>query len=115
MEPTARLIGRTLGTLASLPTQPTSENALPIKSPVNVAPVRPCRTAWQRKWLCLDVIEPAIQQMADEAEAFAGRWYRNRPSPALLVLTGPTGTGKTHTAEADYRFARHAAFAAWEN
>lgn len=53
--------------------------------------------------------------MADAAEAFAGRWFRNKPSPALLVLCGPSGTGKSHVAQRVCGFARRAAFSSMEN
>lgn len=83
-------------------------------SPANVAAIRPCRTAWQQKRLGLDVTAPAVQEMAEEAEHFAGRWFRNHPTPAVLVLVGPSGVGKSHTAEAVVRFANQAGHAAWE-
>jgi DNA replication protein DnaC len=52
--------------------------------------------------------------MADAAEKFAGRWFRNNPAPALLVLAGENGTGKSHTGRRLSEFARASSFSAWE-
>jgi DNA replication protein DnaC len=73
----------------------------------------PCRTAWQRKWLALDVTSLAVQTMADEAEKFCGRWFRNKPTPAVLVLAGEYGVGKSHVARSIYHFARQAAWSSF--
>ncbi len=77
-------------------------------------PERPCRTQWQRKWLRLDVTCPAVQAMADATEKFCARWFRNKPHPALLVLAGASGVGKTHCAQAVFDFARAGAFSGYE-
>jgi DNA replication protein DnaC len=74
----------------------------------------PCRTPWQQKWIGLDVTSPAVQLMADEAEKFAGRFFRNDSDLTVLVLYGVSGTGKSHTAACITRYARQAAFSAWE-
>ena len=109
----SKLIGPTLETLASLPVQverpqPTSSNSAP---PVGT----PCRNEWQRKWLKLDCVHPKIQELADEAEAFAKRFYRrDLKSPTLLVMFGAPGCGKTHVLEAVYNFCNRAGFSAWE-
>ena len=73
----------------------------------------PCRTPWQRKWLGLDVTSKAVQRMADEAEKFTARWFRNHPHSSLLVLAGEYGTGKSHVARAIHRFATTAAWSAF--
>lgn len=76
--------------------------------------MNPCKSKWQKKWLKLDVVAPEIQEMADEAERFCARWFRNDPKPALLVIVGNFGSGKTHTAKAIFRFANVVAFSAME-
>lgn len=53
--------------------------------------------------------------MADAAESFAGRWFRNKPDKSLLVLCGPSGCGKTHVANRLCGYSRMAAFTAMEN
>jgi DNA replication protein DnaC len=60
------------------------------------------------------VAVPLIQTMADETERFCGRWFTNRPRPAVLVITGNSGVGKTHVAQAVFAFSQRVAFAAWE-
>lgn len=76
--------------------------------------MNPCKTKWQKKWLKLDVVAPEIQEMADEAERFCARWFRNEPKPSLLILVGGFGSGKTHTAKSIFRFCSVASMAAME-
>ena len=69
--------------------------------------MNPLRTEWQRKWIGLDrqgAGAGKIQELADAASEFCLRWIRGTPQPALLVICGNTGTGKTHTAKAIHRF-----------
>ena len=111
---TQNLVPKTLGTLAPLPRRQLLERKLPTKLPAKVIQ-NPCRKQWQQKWLCLDVTHPQIQTLADEAERFAGRWFKNIPRPAMLVLAGNSGTGKTHVAEKVLNFCNQAAFTAFES
>ena len=74
----------------------------------------PCQSAWQRKWLGLDVTAPPVQRMADEVEQFIKRWFLHDTCKSLLVLIGNSGTGKTHAARAIYKFARAASNTAYE-
>lgn len=76
--------------------------------------MNPLRNEWQRKWLALDAHHPAVQTMADAAEAFCKRWVANRQEQTLLVLSGETGTGKTHTGRAIHRFCTQASMLAFE-
>ena len=62
----------------------------------------------------MDVVAPELQELADEAEKFCGRWFRNIPNPSLLVIVGGFGSGKTHTAKGIFRFCCAAAFSALE-
>lgn len=64
----------------------------------------PCNTKWQQKWLGLDIVHPDIQRLADEAEAFCGRWAKNVREKSLLVIVGAYGSGKTHTARQIFKF-----------
>lgn len=73
-----------------------------------------CKTKWQRKWLRLDVVDPVIQTLADDAEAFCVRWFNNNPDKSLLVIIGEFGSGKTHTAKAIFRFCNAASALAFE-
>lgn len=52
--------------------------------------------------------------MADSAERWAGRWYRNKPQPALLVLAGHSGTAKSHTALRLWDYCERAAYNSFE-
>ena len=74
----------------------------------------PCKTKWQQKWIGLSVVSPDIQRLADAAEAFCGRFYRNNTKKSLLVIVGNFGSGKTHTAKAIFRFCLAAAMSAYE-
>lgn len=62
----------------------------------------------------MEVTHPAIQTLASNLEAFAGRWFRRTVANPLLVITGLPGCGKTHTLEKLATFARAAAVPAWE-
>jgi DNA replication protein DnaC len=97
-------IHRTIETLASESPQAKLENSSPTKS-----------SAWQQKWISLDLVSEPVARMSNEAERFCARWYHNRPHPSMLVLSGPSGVGKTHTAKKIYQFARCAAFSAMED
>lgn len=77
--------------------QPNKDEPLPPLPPPEVK--NPCRNPWQQKWLNLDCHHPKIQSLADTAQAFCMRWYRNDNRPSLLVLVGESGCGKTHVAD----------------
>ncbi len=73
------------------------------------------RTAWQRRWLGLEVTHPRVQALADAAERLCARWFAQAPEPTrLLVAMGNPGCGKTHCARKVYQWARQTAFTAWE-
>jgi len=76
--------------------------------------MKPLKTRWQQKWLGMDNVAPAIQTLATEAEAFAGRWFNNNTDISNLVIVGNFGSGKTHTAKAIFRFCSWATMAAFE-
>ncbi len=76
--------------------------------------MNPCKTKWQQKWLALDVVHDSIQGLATAAEAFCGRWFKNNPTPSLLVIYGNSGSGKTHTARSIFRFCHSASMSAFE-
>ena len=106
------------GTLAALATmtilperQPPSSDASKKKESEIV---NPCRTKWQQKWVKLDIVHPKLQKLADEAESFCSRWFKNDTSKTLLVLVGSYGSGKTHVAKAIYKFCVAAAVSAFE-
>lgn len=75
----------------------------------------PCKTAWQRKWLELDATSSDVQAMANAVENFAGAWFKNKPRPSMLVLSGPSGVGKSYAAKHLHRFAEKAAFSSFED
>lgn len=107
------LIPATLGSLATLRRTPDA----PQRSSANAASkgvLRPCKTAWQRKWLCLDVVSDSIQTLADDAERFCKQWFRNDNTSPLLVIVGDFGTGKTHTAKRIFKFCNAAASTAFD-
>jgi hypothetical protein len=113
MEKTATILTHAMQELQVIPRKAVEE--LPPRWPQCNTVNNPCETAWQRKWLNLDCWDPGIQAMATAAEAYAGRWFRSNPNPALLVLIGNTGVGKTHTAQCLFRFAQSAAFTAFDS
>lgn len=63
----------------------------------------------------LDVTAPAVQRMADAAEQFAGKWFKNRPHPSLLIFAGQSGTGKSHTARRLNTFTAQASLSSFES
>lgn len=74
------------------------------------------KTRWQTKWLGLDVSgNPQLQELADQAEKFCGRWAKNTPTKSLLVIVGEVRTGKSHVAKKIFRFCHTAAFTAFES
>jgi DNA replication protein DnaC len=73
--------------------------------------MNPCATQWQRKWLDLEITHPAIQEVATAAE----RWFENDRRNSLLVLTGDTGTCKSHVADKIHKFCRAAALRAFDS
>jgi chromosomal replication initiation ATPase DnaA len=75
---------------------------------------KPCRSKWQQKHLRLDCYSPRTQELADEAENFCGRWYRNQTTDSLLVLAGESNCGKSHTARAIGQFCRFFSVKAFE-
>lgn len=68
--------------------------------------MKPLQTAWQQKWIALDVTHERLQKLATEAEAFCSRWVRQAPQGRLLVIHGASGNGKTHVGQAIERFCR---------
>lgn len=72
------------------------------------------RNKWQQKWIDLEVTHKTIQEAADASESFCGRWFRNNPHPGLLVLSGASGTGKSHIANAIFRFCIGAAMSSFD-
>jgi DNA replication protein DnaC len=74
------------------------------------------KTKWQTKWLALDVRGHCqLQELADQAEKFCGRWAKNNPAKSLLVIVGEVRTGKSHVAKKIFRFCHTAAFTAFES
>lgn len=76
--------------------------------------ITPCKTDWQQKWLRLDVVDKRLQKLADDAENFCGRFYRNDTQKSLLVIIGPYGCGKTHVAKSIWHFCRLAATGSYQ-
>ncbi len=61
------------------------------------------------------MVHPKLQELATESERFCSRWFKNSPSPSLLVLVGGFGSGKTHTAKAIFKFCEVASMNAFES
>ena len=101
-----KAIKPTLGTEVKPFTPETPQPMPPSPKPSN--PERPCATAWQRKWLRLDVTCPEVQEMATECERWLLRYYLGNTRKSLLVLAGHTGCGKTKTAYKVAEWARGA-------
>ncbi len=70
---------------------------------------------WQRKWLGLTITHPDVQKLANEAAAFASRWFCLLPGKRWCAVTGPVGTGKTHVSRKLCRWAQATAFDAWRH
>lgn len=60
------------------------------------------------------MVDPLIQELADQAESFCSRWHHNTPAPSLFILVGGYGCGKTHTAKAIAKFCRFDSLTAFE-
>ena len=71
------------------------------------------QTAWQRKWLDLEVTHPDLQKLADAAHKFCFDWFQNAAVPKLLVVVGKTGCGKTHVAKRVRGWASAVAYERW--
>lgn len=76
--------------------------------------MKPCRTKWQQKWIGLDIVHPNLQNLADEAERFCGRFFHNNAQKSLLVIVGNFGSGKSHTAKSIFKFCAAASLSAFE-
>ena len=61
--------------------------------------LNPLRTAWQRKWLNLEVTCQQVQTAADAVEKWCAAFARNKKDARLLVIIGDYGVGKTEIAE----------------
>lgn len=98
----SEIIPQVLTEMNSLPIL--QENSEPMKSSEDAKRepqiIKPLATPWQRKHLRLECRTKETQEMATAAEKLIGRWVRNRTNgPNLLVISGPTGNGKTTTIE----------------
>lgn len=63
----------------------------------------------------MEIWNPQIQVMADAAQAYIGRWFRNKPPRGSFIMAGQSGCGKTRMLLALYRYARHASVRAAED
>lgn len=109
------LIPETLASLATLPKYPDKQpNSSHGNNKNEKGTMNFCKTKWQQKWLKLNVVDPVIQNLANEAESFCARWFNNNNSKSLLVLVGEFGSGKTHTAKSIFRFCTAAATLAFD-
>lgn len=62
----------------------------------------------------MEVTHPSIQEMADLAESFCGRWFRRRMRSHWQIVVGPPGCGKTHVLRKIGHWVRAASQSAWE-
>lgn len=77
-------------------------------------PLPPMKTNWQTKWLRMNTTgDKRLAEMADAAESFCGRWFKNNPTKSLLILSGDVRTGKTHVAKRVTAWAQATAFTAF--
>lgn len=78
--------------------------------------ITPLSTNWQNKWLQMDAHHMDIHLMAMQAERWATGWYHNKKDrKKWVVVTGDTGSGKTHCAKRLYRWAREVQGASYES
>lgn len=64
----------------------------------------------------LEVTHPEIQQMANTVERWLAQFVKaERKTEKMLIVAGPTGTGKTHVARNIKRLAGRLAFPIWES
>lgn len=88
---------------SSGPDHPSDMTPAPL--PVAESPLkRPLASQWQRKWLRLEATHPEIQSAANHVESWVARVLKNDKSGRHIVLCGPSGTGKTHMAEAAKKY-----------
>jgi DNA replication protein DnaC len=93
---TQNLFNRTLETCMSA--QRLQGNSSPAKS-LPDAKLAVKQSGWRQKWIALDESNPKVQAMAREAEVFCAQFAVSPASGRMLVLYGPNGCGKTHTAK----------------
>lgn len=62
---------------------------------------------WRAKWLNLNLHHRKLVDLSAATQAFAERFFSNWKDDSLLVIAGPTGTGKTHVVDGLYRWATH--------
>lgn len=65
-------------------------------------------TEWQRRYIGLLKVTPAVQVMADAVQKWARNVYQNDKTHRLCVLTGCWGCGKTVAARGALNFVRDA-------
>jgi DNA replication protein DnaC len=94
-KPISEIIPKTLETLTLVQPLPTS--ALPLSEP---------QRAWSRKWLKLETENrPPLNKLERAVFDFCRAYSKNPRQGYRLLIWGPNGTGKTHTAKAIYRWA----------
>lgn len=95
------LVPKTIETLTAMEirkSRPERSEKSSIDEPGRKPKRRVSDSAWQRKWFDLDVFDPKVRRMADKAEAYCHRFFHNNKDKTLLIIAGPSGTGKTHVA-----------------
>lgn len=95
IKPIAEILKKTLATLTPAPQQPTS--LLPLSEPQH---------AWSKKWLRLETENRLPLVNLERAVFEFCRAYSKNPRQGYrLLIWGPNGCGKTHTAKAIHRWA----------
>lgn len=107
-----QLLTETISSLELVKDQPPQRSSAekPLARPLKNLP--PLSDPWQAKWLGLAVSHPSISQAADAIKAFGLSWFRNQKA-RRLVLTGPTGCGKTEMAKSLFKWANFVSVEAW--
>jgi hypothetical protein len=75
---------------------------------------RPLDTEWQRKWIGLERTSDHVARYASALAALGKKFLEGDKSKCVLVVTGPSGVGKTAGARRLFQWVQAACMSAWE-
>lgn len=70
---------------------------------------------WVTKWLRVEITSPEVSRACEAVKRWCVGCARRNDTPRLLVITGNTGTGKTHLARCAQSYLDAVSVYAWEH